>query len=312
MTEENQAALVLIASAVFSRLENDRSSLMRIESPRASISTLQQQRREQDEHVQGVFSKVLGAVDRDGYRSAAQVNSGPETVSGQRDLDDKIQHSWDDWYRTESLGRYRSAENRDAMGSEFGDLLVRAHQAGGYADPKGFLNTLSSEQLDVVRRVHWLADSINVNSLSEEGALNLLIPPAAQVDLNGDGITQSGLANGIRFPDSTTPTAVAQAWYEATDGMDWGERAIHELQMKLPVLLANLSFNEDGSLAHARQVGDADWQNPMADPNYSFVQAAQDWLEYLDYFKSQIDPARYQADTAFWKDFQNRLAEHRE
>jgi hypothetical protein len=48
----------------------------------------------------------------------------------------------------------------------------------------------------------------------------------------------------------------------------------------------------------------------LADPDFSFLQAAQDRLDYLDYFKNQIDPARYQADTAFWKDFQNRLAEH--
>ncbi len=261
---------------------------MRIDSQNAGISTLQQQRREQDKNVQHVFSEVLAVVGREGYQSATQVDSDPTAIDSvdEQSLNDKIRHSWDGWYSTEALGRYRSAENREATGTEFGDLLVRANTEGGYADPKGFLSKLSSEELDAVRRIHWLADSIGVDSLSEEGALNLLIPPAAQVDLNRDGITQSGAANGIRFPDSTTPAGVAQAWEKATDGMAWRDQALYELQMKLPVLLANMSLGHDGSLAYQRQPGDPDFENPMAASDYSYIQAAQDRLDYLEYFKN--------------------------
>lgn len=301
--------MALFPSQTFALLTTSGPILMQIDARHSDLSTLQQRRRAQDKNVQSVFRDVLASVGREGYQSAIPVDRAPRAAENPQSLDENVQNAWDGWYRTERLGRYRTAEDQDAMGREFGEVLAQANREGGYVNPRGFLNDLSNEQLDVVRRVHWLADSIDVDSLSEEGALNLLLPPAAQVDLNRDGITQSGAANGLRFPDSTTPADVAQAWEQATDGMDWGDRAVYELQMKLPVLVANMSFAPDGSLAYQRQPGDPDFTNPMAAPDYSYTQAAQDQLDYLEYFRQQIDPTRYQTDTAFWTDFRDLLTE---
>ena len=63
------------------------------------------------------------------------------------------------------------------------------------------------------------------------------------------------------------------------------------------------------SSASATQ-GDADWVNPMASGDYSYQKAAEDYLEYLDYFKYQIPKDQYERGMAFWTEFQENLQKH--
>lgn len=158
-----------------------------------------------------------------------------------------------------------------------------------------------------VQSLSLMRGAADKNSLSEEGALNLLLPPAAQVDLNRDGLTQSGAAYSLKFPDSTTSVAVVAAWEKATDGMSQGERMTYELKMKLPVLLANIEIDQQGRFVRSREPGDPDFVNPMDSDSYSFDSAAQGWMDYLNYFKNQLDPARYAKDMEFWTTFQTAL-----
>lgn len=273
---------------------------MRIEPQTSKLPTLQQTRRQEDLRVQSVFKEVLMEAGRTGYASA-------EITETQEPLETRIEESWNSWFQTERQGRYASSEVPAGLGEAFGDVLAKAYESGAYVDPKPFLQSLTKEELKTVQNAHWLAEPIGVDSLSEEGALNLLLPPAAQVDLNGDGLTRSGKAWGIRFPDSTTPPDVRLAWEKATDGMPVEQLMTYELEMKLPVLLANFVLNDEGQFLYARQPGDPDFVNPMAAEDYSFVQVAQDWLEHLEYFKHQIGSERYSRDTEFWKSFQENL-----
>jgi hypothetical protein len=133
----------------------------------------------------------------------------------------------------------------------------------GYAEPQGFLARLSEEELAVVLRVHSLADEIQVESLSDEGAMNLLLPSAAQVDLNHDGLTRSGRAYGIRFPDSSTPPKVVSAWEQVTAGMHWSERINYEIQMLMPLLTANLVSDESGQFLYAPRAGRSRFRQPV-------------------------------------------------
>ncbi|MCM2370272.1 hypothetical protein [Aporhodopirellula aestuarii] len=275
---------------------------MQISDLSQTRSPLQQRRFEEKQEVQSVFSAVLESVGREGYESAAPTESAVP-------LEEQIQDAWDGWYQLERIGRYRHAEAPAELGGEFAAVIDRAYREGGYADPKRFLNTLSKDELKTVQNVHWLAESIDVNSLSEEGALNLLIPPAAQVDLNRDGLTQSGLAYGIRFPDSTTPKEVAVAFEDATAGLSEMETSLHVLHMKMPVLLANIHLNADGTFSHQVEPGDPEFRNPMLEEGYSYSDAAQSWIEYLDYFQVTMDTRRYESERAFWTDFQSRLPE---
>ncbi len=276
---------------------------MRVDASATSGLTIEQRRRNEDRNLQGVFAEVLENVGRSGFESA-------ESIESNEPLDQLVQSSWNSWYQIERLGgRYASAEAPHDLGQTYGSLLGRAYSEGGYVDPKAFLGSLSSSELQVVQNANWLADPIQVDSLSEEGALNLLLPMAAQVDINHDGLTQSGQAYGLRFPDSTTPREVVMAWDEATDGMPLRERMIYELQMKLPVMLANIQVDAEGRYVSTTEPGSPDFVNPMAASDYSYVQVTKDWIEHLDYFKNQIDPLRYQKDRSFWKSFQQSLVD---
>ena len=276
---------------------------MQVEIVGAAGSLSAQQAREPEHVVQGVFTAVLQAAGRDGYASA-------EAISDDAPLADQIAASWADWFDGQRInGRYQNSADAGLLKQSYGEILVQAYDQGTYADPKAFLDSLSEDQLDVVRRVHSLAEPISVDDLSEEGALNLLIPPPAQVDLNHDGFTRSGIAYGMRFPDSNTPADVTAAWEEATEGMSLGERMLYEFQMMLPLLTANIVCDEDGRFLERYEPGDPRFTNPMASDDYSYAGAVQDCLDYLERFRSQMPPERYEADTAFWTKLQGLLAE---
>ncbi|MCC7337282.1 MAG: hypothetical protein IT422_19505 [Pirellulaceae bacterium] len=273
---------------------------MRIESQQPEVMTLQQTRRAQDKNIQNVFSEVLREAGRQGYVSA-------EVAESAEPLQERVQQSWDRWYQTERTGgRYASSEAPKNLGETFGNVLMKAYEQGAYVAPKPFLKGLTEAELKSVKNSHWLAEPINVDSLTEEGALNLLIPPAAQVDLNGDGFTRSGTAYGIKFPDSTTPPEVTRAWDAATADMPEGDRMTYELQMITPNRFANMTVAPDGTVSE-RDFDDPDWINPLTADGYSFKKVIQDWIDSLDYFKNQMDPARYAKDRRFWSSFQEQL-----
>ena len=59
-----------------------------------------------------------------------------------------------------------------------------------------------------------------------------------------------GVAYGMRFPDSNTPTEVVAAWEEATADLSPSERMIYELQMVTPIITANIHLDENGAYSH--------------------------------------------------------------
>lgn len=275
---------------------------MQVDSIGTSEWAVEPQGRRADQVVQDVFSEVLAAAGRGGYASA-------EAVSDDQPLADQISASWSDWFDGEQRsGRYQGEADAESLKQTYGEILVRAYEEGGYGDPKSFLQSLSKEELAVVQCIHRLADPIEVGSLSDEGAVNLLVPPAAQVDLNHDGLTRCGKAYGMRFPDSNTPAAVAKAWDEATAGMGLGERMIHEMQMMLPLLTANIVCDDEGRFLHRYEPGEPGFTNPMASSDYSYTQAAQERLDYLERFRYQMPTEQYERDKAFWTELRGLLA----
>ncbi|QDS96148.1 hypothetical protein FF011L_49560 [Roseimaritima multifibrata] len=267
------------------------------------FQTQQQRQRAADQSLQDVFSQVLAESGHAGYRTSQPVD--PDVAT-----DQQVQTAWDDWFSVTMQGSYRTLESPQDLKQKYGEVLNQAYREGAYLDPKSFLARLSSDDLQVVQDIQRLGDPIDVQGLSDEGALNLLIPRAAQVDLNGDGLTQSGKGYGIRFPDSRTPQPVADAWYETTDGMSWGEQAHYQLQMKMPLLTANFVFDESGAYSHHYEPGDPEFRNPMEEDGFSYFGITEDMLGYLDAFKNQIDPEQYQRDTTFWSKLQANLAEN--
>ena len=274
---------------------------MRVETENPFL-TQQSRVLQQDHQVQDLFSQILESVGRQGYASAEPVGEEPITS-------DQITESWGTWFDVHRSGQYSSADQPDSLRQAYGEVLVGAYSDGGYVDPKTFLKGLSKEQLKTVQEVNALADPINVDNLTEEGALNLLLPRAAQVDINRDGFTQSGRGYGFRFPDSTTPPDVVQAWEETTAGMSWGERAMHELQMKMPLISANFFVDANGAYSHHYEPGDPEFTNPMTKPGYSYQKVAQGWLDHYEYLKNETPPEQYAQQTDFWSRFKSALIE---
>ncbi|MEQ8786996.1 MAG: hypothetical protein RIC55_11880 [Pirellulaceae bacterium] len=273
---------------------------MRIESSSPALPGIDARQRAADKSLQSVFAEVLAEAGREGWRSAPPLES-------EAPLEDAVTQTWNDWFQV-SRGRFDDLPaSPSQLQQDFGSLLVEAREAGAYAAPQAFLRTLSSERLETVRHVHRLAAPIQVDGLTEEGALNLLLPPAAQIDLNFDGLTQSGVGYGIRFPDSRTPPQVAEAWQAATADLDFGERAVRQLQMKSDVLLANIHVDAEGRFSHRVEPGDPAFVNPQAAPGYSFVQLTQDRLEAIELFKNQTPPEQHQRDREFWTAFRRQL-----
>jgi hypothetical protein len=251
-----------------------------------------------DKRVQSVFAEVLAAVGRQGYVSAPKLDAPSE--SGES-LSTDIQTAWNDWFGSVASGRYSRHPNASELRDEYGKLLERAHAEGGYAIPQQFLASLSPSELEVIQRVQNLAQPIDVGSLAEEGALNLLLPPATQVDMDGDGITMSGAARGLRFPDSNTPAEVVRAWEEATADMPVGDRMTYELRMASPTLHTAVPVTEGT---------DPLAPNPRNEPDYSYVGTADKWLEYLDHFQSQMPREQYESQKDFWSKFRSLLDQY--
>ena len=126
------------------------------------------------------------------------------------------------------------------------------------------------------------------------------------MDFDGDGLTQVGIGQTIRFPDSSTPREVRDAWEAATANMPASQKMVYELQMKLPLLTANMQRDEQGAM-HVHQPGDEQWVNPMASPSYSYREAVDQRLEYLDAFRNQLPPEQWSRDRGFWSRFASLL-----
>ena len=248
-----------------------------------------------EKNLQSAFSSLLREVGREGYASV-------ESTSSSSDIQKETVSAWEQWFDEVATTRYTFEagngnpsvrENKTAsdLKQDYRDVVTQAYERGGYVTPVAFLQTLSTAELATIQQVQHLADPIQVNQLSEEAALNLLLPPDTQVDSDGNGLTSVGAAQTIRFPDSRTPAKVRGAWEEATASLSESDRMIYVLQVA-----GIYSPNDSESAGKANS-------NTVA----SFSEKASRWLEYLEYFKAQIPPEQYERDQNFWSSFRDAL-----
>ncbi len=253
---------------------------------------------------------MLKQAGREGFASA-------EPLADEKDLPEQIGESWHEWFQA-NTSRYtfqagadnpsvQAGKSADDLRQDYQAILLDAYSSGGYATPEQYVRSLSEEQLRTVQQVHHLADPINASMLSTEASLNLLLPPAAQVDANRDGLTAVGAGMMIGFPNSNTPKNVRDAWESATADMPEQDRMTYQLQMMMPLITANLKVDSQGQFVRSVQPGDADWVNPMNSADYSYKRAADEWLAYLDRFKYQMSIEQYTKDKSFWTSFRDQL-----
>lgn len=281
---------------------------MRVDSvtTTASLSVPPTSPKLQAEHeLQSSFSAILREVGREGYASADPL---PANVA----VDDAATESWEDWFNAFGQTRYNPAYYLDGnhvaeapkpeeLKTGFREIVRDAYRTGGYVEPKGYLQSLENEQLECIQHVHGLVDPINVNELSDEASLNLLLPPEAAIDSNGDGLEEVGKARTLRFPSSATPRNVRDAWESATADLPEAEVAIYQLQMAGAFVIAEDAIAIGAPSAAERQTP-ADKTQPA-----TYLDMADRWLEHLEYFKNQMSPENHQRDTSFWNRFRAGL-----
>jgi hypothetical protein len=107
----------------------------------------------------------------------------------------------------------RIQEQADA----FEALIHKASKEGGFADPIAFIKGLSSQERKTLQHIHSLAEPIAPGRLSEEGALNLLLPPNQLKDIDKNGFVMVGEAKTWFFPPVDAPDEVKAAWDKAVE-----------------------------------------------------------------------------------------------
>lgn len=196
----------------------------------------------------------------------------------------------------------------DLEKKQFQSILGRASEAdlSEKSKAKEFLNSLSPRELDLVRLAHCLADPIDINSLSEEGARNLLVEPGAAQDLDNNGLTSVGKGNSFAFPPNNAPASFKKAWAEAIEGMNPLEIPMH---LPFQIGLANIHKNEDGSVT-AYEPGDPEWKNPYADSSYDYSKKIRETVAGIEYQHSmgQLSEARYQQEMGFYNCLKQGMA----
>ena len=117
---------------------------------------------------------------------------------------------------------------------DFSALLEKANsQLGENKSAKQVLSNMSDDEMKLLQKATGLAKPIEVEQLSQEGAVNLLAQPdkTGMVDINNDGIVEIGVGRMITFPPVNAPASVHQAWDKATENMSEGDKMIMQLHM---------------------------------------------------------------------------------
>lgn len=183
---------------------------------------------------------------------------------------------------------------------QFSGILSRASavESAVQKNPKEFLKTLSPTEMDLLRRAHSLADPIDISSLSDEGAQNLLVEPGAAQDLDNNGLTMVGKANTIAFPPRNAPASFKAAWEEATEGMSFADIPMH---LPFMIGLANIHVDEKGAVT-AYEPTDPEWRNPFADANYDYSTKIKEIVSGIRYQHSlgQMTDDRYKQEMGFY------------
>lgn len=174
--------------------------------------------RKQTGEIGAGFLEVLSQVQK-------QSTTPEKTDSAPANNPDRLQQSFTKW-QTEYSHKGVSSERLDqvqASAEMFTRIIQQAAANSGFDQPQAFVQSLSSEELTALQKIHGLADPIQTTGLSEEASLNLLLPPNEVRDTNHDGFLSVGAAKMWTFPPVDAPAEVKQAWDQATAGMNSGD-----------------------------------------------------------------------------------------
>jgi len=104
---------------------------------------------------------------------------------------------------------------------KFEDIYNQAQDADiNLSNAKNFLQELSTTQLQTLQKYSGLAEAIDADAISAEGAYNLLMHDNEQYDFNSDGVAEVGVAQTMLPIPTTMPVDVRDAYIKAMNSLD--------------------------------------------------------------------------------------------
>ena len=158
-----------------------------------------------------------------------------------------------------SLMNIRGVTDSDRQ--RFAEIVQDAAATGGYQDPVGYIQSLSNKDVQVLRRVHSLAETSGVLNTNVEGAVNLLLPPQNHTDLNNDGLVNTGAAVGFVFPPPNAPQSVKDAWEETIKDLPENEKLLATTPFMVASVAANIKFDSEGTAIGIYEHTDPEYRN---------------------------------------------------
>jgi hypothetical protein len=177
-------------------------------------------------------------------------------------------------------------------GGNTGFSAILQEQTSKSTTAKDYLATLKLDELAELQKASRLADPININKLSEEGARNLLAKgdKTKFVDLNNDGITEIGAGKSLIFPPPNAPQSVKDAWEKATANLSFKEKMLAQTPFLVAQLEANVHQLPDGSV-RVTEPGEPGYVNPFAGDAGDFCNLIDRIVEKLrNFLKRETDP----------------------
>ncbi|NVJ71616.1 MAG: hypothetical protein HWE08_14775 [Alphaproteobacteria bacterium] len=201
----------------------------------------------------------------------------------------------------------------DDVKAKFAAISQRAAEEGGFEQPKEFLKSLSEEDRATITAVQSygveLTDS-RIGGLGQEGALNLLLPPGAQRDFNGDGFHQIGEGNIFSFPPDSASPKMKQAWDSYMQEIPEEDRLMAVSRFLPLIATENLEYDGQGQATGMRGPRDVGFRNPYAEPDFSFMDYAQDRLAFVEANPHMVDSRHVDSLKRFWSGLIDKFQEH--
>lgn len=188
--------------------------------------------------------------------------------------------------------------SQDEMQS-FQEIMKKAQEEGGYEKPKEFLQSLSKEDMKLIQKIHCLADPIEIETLSFEGAHNLLLTHSAAKDVDDNRVVEIGAGKTLPFPPANAPDNVKKAWDEAVKGMSLRERMMAEAMFWSIELAENVKTDSTGRITGFYSPNDPEYKNIYSQPGFTYQGLINKYVEYLDIAKSQMSSQSYKEKMEF-------------
>lgn len=114
-------------------------------------------------------------------------------------------------------------EVREPFKDEFQKIHDDAKEKGiNVSNAKEYLKSLSKEELSTLQNYTRLVNELDVDTLSDEGAYNLLLEHYEKYDFNNDGFVEDGVGKGIPLIPSHFSNTEKKALVDTFNSMEPG------------------------------------------------------------------------------------------